>query len=70
MTKKKKPLTVSDLASLGGQARASKLGKSRRKAIAASGGKAATAKLTTEERRERAMRGWARKREREQDGRK
>lgn len=34
-----------------------------RQAVAASGGKAAAAKLTTEERRARAMRGWERRRE-------
>lgn len=54
----KTELTVSQLASMGGQARASKLGKSRRKAIAASGGKAVQRKISTAERKRRAKKAW------------
>ena len=51
-------LTVSQLASLGGQARAKQLGKKRRKAIAASGGTAVQKRISTAERKRRAKKAW------------
>jgi hypothetical protein len=51
-------LTVRQLASLGGQARAKQLGRKRRQAIAASGGTAAQAKISTAERKRRAKKAW------------
>lgn len=51
-------LTVSQLASLGGQSRAKQLGKKRRKAIAASGGKEVQKRISTAERKRRAKKAW------------
>jgi hypothetical protein len=51
----KKPLTISEMQSMGGKARAAKLSRERRKLIASAAAKARAAKLTPERRRQIAL---------------